>query len=138
MKDDILFNNYLLTRLVGSRMIQVFQANGFNYKPEHFVIMILLDSKKRMSQKEIGEGSIRGKAVISRAIDFLEKKGIVRRIDNEVDARERLVELTEQGKDLFEDMKTVFLKMEAEFLESVADPDRIKSVKVLKTMIASK
>ena len=138
MKDDILFNNYLLTRLVGSRMIQVFQANGFNYKPEHFMIMILLDSKKRMSQKEIGEGSIRGKAVISRAIDLLEKQGIVRRIDNEVDARERLVELTEQGKDLFEDMKTVFLKMEAEFLESVADPDRIKSVKVLKTMIASK
>ena len=138
MKDDILFNNYLLTRLVSSRMIQVFQANGFKYKPEHFMIMILLDSKKRMSQKEIGEGSIKGKAVISRAIDLLEKHGIVRRFDNEVDARERLVEMTDKGTVLFENMKSVFLKMEEEFLRGVSESDRVNSVKVLKTMLASK
>ena len=71
MKQNFLFNNYLLTRLTHTEMIKQFTAKGLDFKPEHFLILALLDHYKQMRQKDIAHGTIKSKATITRAITKL-------------------------------------------------------------------
>jgi len=135
MKDIILFYNYLLTRHTGERLSQAFIEKGYDYRPEHFLILLLLDLRGPMSQQAICTGAIKGKSTISRAIDFLEKRGVVKRFPGE-DAREKHVKITDKGKAEFEELKTVAMSLEARMLSPLSPAQQNEFLKLLKICIS--
>ncbi len=123
MKDDLFFSNYLLTRLAATQLARGFSSYGLDYKAEHYMILKLLNMNKHMTQTAIGNGSIKGKAAISRSIHMLETRGLVRRYQSETDAREKMVEMTTEGKNLFRKMNAAIKKMEKIAFRGVAEDD---------------
>jgi DNA-binding MarR family transcriptional regulator len=137
MKNGILFNNYLLTRLTGTHLTSEFSLRGYDYKPEHFMILILLDLHGQMTQKAIGKVSIKGKSVISRAIDLLERRGVVKRYPSTVDGREKLVRLTYKGEKLYLELQTISEALEEEIINGMSKQDREHFLRLLKMGISN-
>ncbi|KZX14218.1 MarR family winged helix-turn-helix transcriptional regulator [Methanobrevibacter filiformis] len=62
------------------------------------------------NQKELAEISLRDNAAITRTLNVLEKKGIVRREKSSIDKREFLIYLTDKGRILHEETELIYLK----------------------------
>ena len=135
MKQNFLYNNYLLTRLTYTEMIKQFTAKGLDFKPEHFLILALLDHYKQMRQKDIAHGTIKSKATITRAISKLVNEGIVKRNNGVSDRREKMISMTEKGEQIFWRLRGIFIEIQKYALDSVANEDLRKFLHVLRVSI---
>lgn len=88
----------------------VLQSKGFDLKIEHLRILARLWEEDKLTQQELGERICQDKTNITRAIDFLEEKGYVKRIAGLNDRRNKYIQLTLKGK-----------KMEQKFVPIVAN-----------------
>ncbi len=67
---------------------------------EHWFVLKHLWQKDGRSQQELGKIAGRDKTGVSRAISWLEKHNYVVRVPDRMDKRQRLIYLTQSGKDL--------------------------------------
>ncbi|AEB08694.1 MarR family winged helix-turn-helix transcriptional regulator [Desulfobacca acetoxidans] len=102
----------------------------FDITPEQYGILHLLREEEGLSQKQIGNILFKDKPNISRMLDALEKKSLIRR--QAADRRRYSIFLTEEGKKLAEEILPLRLQLEAkafngisagekEMLESIAN-----------------
>ncbi|MBA2941088.1 MarR family transcriptional regulator [Paenibacillus sp. CGMCC 1.16610] len=68
--------------------------------PEQWGILLVLDTERATSQKELAEAIDRDQTTVVRMIYSLEKKEIVRRIQSDVDKRSHNLFLSEKGMSL--------------------------------------
>jgi DNA-binding MarR family transcriptional regulator len=76
------------------------QLAPFNLAPEQTLIMVVLWEKDGLTQIEIAEKLVKDKTNVARMALNLEQKGFIRRVSPENDRRSLLVYLTEEGKQL--------------------------------------
>ncbi|MFN4235065.1 MAG: MarR family winged helix-turn-helix transcriptional regulator [Bacteroidia bacterium] len=88
----------------------VLQSKGFDLNIEHLRILARLWEEDKLTQQELGERMCQDKTNITRAIDFLEEKGYVKRLAGLNDRRNKYIQLTLKGK-----------KMEQKFVPIVAN-----------------
>ena len=86
------------TRIAKLSFTKAFKKLGIDITPEQWIVLDKLDTKKEMSQKEIGNESFKNAPTISRIIDNLVRKGLVSRISGASDRRKTAISLTEEGK----------------------------------------
>ncbi|MZQ80896.1 MarR family transcriptional regulator [Paenibacillus sp. 5J-6] len=72
----------------------------YEVTPEQWGIILVLDTERATSQKELAEAIDRDQTTVVRMIYSLEKKEIVRRIQNDSDKRSHNLYLSDKGMSL--------------------------------------
>ena len=70
--------------------------------PPQFDIIATLGNTQGMTSKELGERTLITKGTLTGVVDRLADKNLVRRVASPTDGRSQIVQLTEQGGDMFE------------------------------------
>ena len=78
-------------------MTAFFQEGGYNITPEQFLLLDALWDMGVMSQQKIADTMLKDKNSVVKLVDTLEKKGLVRRIADNRDRRQNLIEVTPEA-----------------------------------------
>ena len=108
MKLDSFFKLYLTTRRIYRHIARAFFQNGYDCLPEHFIILMLLNQKKTMKQNEIKLQTIQNKTMLTRAIDKLVGRDLVKRTMDLEDRRANILEITDKGKTVFTQLERIY------------------------------
>ena len=76
------------------------QENGINITPEQFLVLDILWKEQSLSQQNIADIIQKDKNSVTKIIDSLEKKNLVRRVVDKNDRRINKIELTDDGSAL--------------------------------------
>ena len=76
------------------------QENGINITPEQFLVLDILWKEQSLSQQNIADIIQKDKNSVTKIIDSLEKKNLVRRVVDKNDRRINKIELTNDGSAL--------------------------------------
>ena len=78
-------------------MTAFFHEGGYNITPEQFLLLDALWDMGVMSQQKIADTMLKDKNSVVKLVDTLEKKGLVRRIADNRDRRQNLIEVTPEA-----------------------------------------
>ena len=135
MKNDLVFNMYQICRRLGADIARRFKASGYDFQPEHFMILIFLSRNGETNQKSISRGAFKSQATITRAIDKLVDNGlVVKKMDPE-DRRNNQVRVTEKGKEVYSELQKIYLNREEEVLKGISQDDLDRTLLVLQKII---
>lgn len=87
-------------KVVRQDLINRFKKAHIDLTPEQWIILLKLHKEDALFQTDLAGKSFKDKPTVSRIVDLLVKKGLVKRTQDEVDGRKFLVTITEQGNDL--------------------------------------
>ena len=105
---DSFFTIYMITRRMYRNVTRAFLRDGQDYLMEHFIILMLLSQKKTIKQNEITLDIIRNKATVTRAVDKLVERGLVRRTTDPQDRRINILEITDSGQAVFTRLERIY------------------------------
>lgn len=96
IKEIAVYVNILNSR-IKKCFIDKLQENGINITPEQFLVLDILWEKQSLSQQNIADIIQKDKNSVTKIIDSLEKKQLVRRVMDQKDRRINKIELTEEA-----------------------------------------
>jgi len=107
-----------------------FNASGFDITKEQWSLLICLLHQEGETQSYFAEKTLKDKVSITKVIDNLVKKKLVKRMPDENDRRVKRIYLTEQGKEIIPKLKKVaFASLEDAFIGiNKNDLDNFKKV----------
>jgi DNA-binding MarR family transcriptional regulator len=79
-------------------MYRVFAEKGFDLTPEQWMVLVRLWEKDARTQGELCDATTRDASTMSRIVDSMVKRSLVRRALDPNDARSRIIVLTEEGR----------------------------------------
>lgn len=113
-----------MKRIIARPIKARLKENGINYPLEHLIILrIVKYCKHSMVQQDIAELLGKNKSVILRMVDALEKDGFICRIIDPNDRRRNILEVTEKGNKLIEQVYDIEMKVTEELLKGLSDND---------------
>jgi DNA-binding MarR family transcriptional regulator len=89
------------TRAMGRMLQNNFSNAGYDITIEQWVIIVNLNRKNGQFQQQLADNTYKNKTSITRMINSLQKKGIVERIPDPHDFRQKRIYLTDAGRQLF-------------------------------------
>jgi len=92
------------------KLAEALSANKIEVSPEQLQVLIVLWELESCSQQEIANRVGRERATITRIIDTMEKKKLVKRKASKLDKRANLITLTKQSEEMKE--KAMAIKAE--------------------------
>ncbi|MCF8105565.1 MAG: MarR family transcriptional regulator [Desulfohalobiaceae bacterium] len=125
------FYRFLRTSMrMKTSLYRVLHAHGLEITPEQWSVLSCLWEKEGQYSTEIAEKTGRDKHTISRIINLLLKKGIVRRQRDPQDKRRAHLYLTEKGRRLERPVNTVVEDFCAEVFHGVSEieADRLQQI----------
>lgn len=87
------------------------KAQGINISKEQFIVLKHLQTEDGRKQNDLAFITNRSKTALTRLINTMEKKGLVRREISETDLRINHVFLTEQGKATWDNAYPYFIEI---------------------------
>lgn len=96
IKEIAVYVNILNSR-IKKCFIDRLQENGINITPEQYLVLDILWDKQSLSQQKIADVIQKDKNSVTKIIDLLEKKHLVRRVMDQKDRRINKIELTEEA-----------------------------------------
>ncbi|NDW52358.1 MarR family winged helix-turn-helix transcriptional regulator [Aliiroseovarius sp. PrR006] len=105
------------------------KAHGL--KMDHFIVLMALTEKEGASQTEIGDGLRLAGYTVSRALDALEKQGLVERKQDKQSRRTHRVFLTEEGRALMPSIFGIIGEQNKEMLEQLSSEDQSEFLRLL-------
>lgn len=94
---EIAVNVNILNSRIKKCFIDKLQENGINITPEQYLVLDILWEKQSLSQQNIADIIQKDKNSVTKIIDSLEKKNLVRRVMDKNDRRINKIELTEEA-----------------------------------------
>lgn len=122
MRDTFFFQIHRIQKVIFRRGNHIFQEAKVPLQLEQFPILLTAHAMEGMSQQEIADVTHRDKSSIQRTLGTLEKKGLIKIVQDANDKRRNLVYVTEGGKFLAEKIKELMKRAEQEAF-SVLDPE---------------
>ncbi|MGO9119581.1 MAG: MarR family transcriptional regulator [Desulfomonilaceae bacterium] len=99
--------------LMNARLSWVFQIKGFNVTPEQWSVLGSLLEIDGIHQSLLAKKTAKDRHNITRMLNLLEKRGLIRRERHRTDKRRLLVYLTNEGREL----TTQLVPVVTEFLQ---------------------
>src|SRR5215475_11377359 len=120
---------YRLARLAEQVSLAVAEvySERFALSRQEWRVLAILGARPEIATKEVGPLTTLDKMQVSRAMQGLEARGIVRRKYDPDDRRERIVSLTSAGRALYRKIVPYALAQEAKLL-AVLTPEEIKTL----------
>ncbi|MEK4670061.1 MarR family winged helix-turn-helix transcriptional regulator [Niallia sp. FSL R7-0271] len=127
----------ICSRLMSAQLNQRFKNSNYPVTSEQWgVINVLLD-KDGISQNQLANELQKNHTSISRLIDNLIKKGLIRRINDPNDGRTNLICLTKKGRELQLGVKQQVQNHLENVLDGIETNDIIICTKVLDNIISN-
>ena len=119
---------FLMTEEIAKR----FAALGYTMSAQDFGILLRLSKYGSMTQNAIAGLLMRDKTTITRRIDGLVKKDLVKRTPDTKDKRYFQVSLTEKGEQALEATIPLVRDFQEEVLSDISDKDKAITIQTLK------
>jgi len=103
---------------------------SYDITPEQWGLLNRLWDKDGISQKELSEISIKDQTTITRILDKLERKGLIKRQTSPDDRRSFLIFLTDSGRNLESKLVPIAYEVLDEALQGLSE-EEIKQMKFL-------
>lgn len=102
----------------------------YKITPEQWVLLIELSEEKGISPTELSQISFRDKPYTTRLVDKLEKRGLVRREENQEDKRSSLLFLPKKGSDFKKEVLPVVLGINKWATETMSE-EEVEQLRIL-------
>jgi len=128
MKDELILEDFLPYRLsitshtVSTNIARVYEKRFGVSVPEWRVIAIL-GRFPGLSAVEVAERTLMDKVAVSRAVTKLIKNGRIDRQFADADRRRSILNLSEQGREVHNEIAPLALQFEQELLQDISDED---------------
>ena len=96
IKEIAVYVNILNSR-IKKGFFDKLQENGINITPEQYLVLDILWEQQSLSQQNIADIIQKDKNSVTKIIDSLEKKNLVRRVVDKKDRRINKIELTDEA-----------------------------------------
>jgi len=106
-----------------------FKQEGIAITDDQWILIKIISEREGINQRELAQQSHKEPASITRIIDLLEKKELVRR--ERTDRRTYGLYLTTQGKKLVKKLIPHAVKIRAKGLEGISEKDTKKLIQML-------
>ena len=140
MVDELILENFLPYRLsilsntVSTTIAQVYEKRFGLSIPEWRVIAIL-GRYPGLSAVEVAERTLMDKVAVSRAVTKLLKNGRLDREFADADRRRSILNLSEDGQRVHDEIAPLALQFERELLDGVSDEDREKLDNIMEQLL---
>lgn len=131
MKCQYTFDMHLVFAMMNGRVSAVlnrslyrnFRANSIDISPEQWTVLLYLWEKDGVTQQELCNATYKDKPSMTRLINNMEHRNLVRRDSNNKDRRVNLIHLTELGKGLEVRMRIITSRTLKEALKNISTED---------------
>ncbi|MFQ3325699.1 MAG: DNA-binding MarR family transcriptional regulator [Salibacteraceae bacterium] len=110
------------------------KEKGYNITIDQWVILLRIHEEKRQTQVELAVTVNKDTASITRILDLLHGKKLVRRIPNEYDKRKSALVITSKGEAYVREAKEIVEAIREEGLKNISASDIETTNRVLKQM----
>ncbi len=104
---------------------QSFSAAGFDITVEQWLLLVNLRNCNGQFQQHLADITYKDKATVKRLIDGLEKRGLVERVPDDIDRRQKRLVITVRGRKMLRDLKPLALKAQVKTQEGI-DPGHLE------------
>lgn len=108
-----------LMKLTLSRLLS--QYPELDITVDQWVIMYLLDKNEYLSQQEIAESAFKDAPTVTRMLDLMEAKNLVSRLQDNLDKRRFMIQLTLVGKEKLALMEPIVKAFREDAYEGLTD-----------------
>ncbi|HZG17217.1 MAG TPA: MarR family winged helix-turn-helix transcriptional regulator [Candidatus Bathyarchaeia archaeon] len=123
------------SRLFVNRMNRIFREHGYQVTHEQFKIIISLSKEEGKTQNTLASHLEKDEPSVSRLVDNMIKRNLVKRVPHPTDRRTNLIFLTEEGAQM-QDALIVLSKKTAKEATAGVDPKDLETcMKVLEKII---
>lgn len=126
METNPIFDTYLLNYLANSYvgpLLKVVESRYGLTRPE-WIVIFCLSQHQDLNAQQISDVTGRAKSSISHAIILMEKKKLLQRLPDPIDGRRQVLQLTQSGKNAYENLVPVFVKREQEMLSCLTKTEK--------------
>lgn len=118
--DEVLFFHIeKMMKRVKEYTLQEFKAHQFPVTKDQWVILKRIADDEGSNQKEIAESTFKDPAALTRILDLLEKKKLVKRQNSPSDRRTFMISLTVEGKRLVNKMIPVVQEIRKKAMQGI-------------------
>lgn len=103
LMDDMIGFNTVRTSKSISRLLNL-KLKPYDITAEQWTVLKRLNEVDNITQKELSERSEKDQATLTKILDLLEKRELVARKPNPADRRSYLIDITDNGKGLTEEL----------------------------------
>ena len=123
---QLCFPLYAAARAVTKTYAELLQDSGLTY-PQYLVVLVLLEQDQAVSVGDLGTALRLDSGTLTPLLKRLEAAGIVRRQRDPEDERRVLVELTEAGRALEDDLAQVPARLGSAMGISIAEATQLRA-----------
>jgi DNA-binding MarR family transcriptional regulator len=124
--------NGRVSAAINRNLYRNFRANGIDISPEQWTVLLYLWEKDGVTQQELCNATYKDKPSMTRLINNMEHRDLVRRDANDNDKRVNLIHLTEKGKGLEVRMRIITSRTLKNAFNGIANEDIDTCQKVLR------
>lgn len=123
LDDNLIFQLGAIARKVHQHVERVFHKENLDITPEQFSLLTILWYNEGISIKELADRSQRDKTTISRVVNNMIKRDLIRRLDNMDDKRAKRIFLTEHGRNLQDQLVMLSGEIYVQALGNLSDEE---------------
>ena len=145
MEDKIHYDLQLILAILGGKVSAAlnrklsrnFQSYNVDLTPDAWTVLLHLWRHDGMTQQELCHVTSRDKPGMTRLINAMERKGLVRRVSGETDRRENHIHLTQLARDIEGKARFVGYKTLKEALRGLSTEELKTAQNVLKRVFSN-
>jgi len=111
-------------RSVRNRLDHNLVQAGYDHSSMHMLLLGFLCEHEGVNQQTLTEYMFRDKTATTRWIDYLEEKGLVVRVPDKTDRRQKMIYMTKKGRQVVEESLQMVWLTEKEALQGI-DPQKV-------------
>ena len=111
------------TRAMGKMLQNVFFEAGFNITFEQWTVIVNLTRLNGQFHQQLADNTYKDKASITRMVDTLQRRGIVKRVPDKKDRLQKKIFLTDKGSNLYRKLLPLVLKAQKKSAADIRPED---------------
>ena len=112
------------------RLSADFKENDFDISIDEWVALSFLNRFDDKNQQQLGELLLQEKTAVTRLLDCMQKEGIIEKTVDKDDKRNKIIRLTEKGKECYKNVVPVVEKAISDAQFGIS-PEEIESAKLI-------
>lgn len=115
--------------------LQMFARNDFEITPEQYIILAILVENGELYQRQIAEIAYKDRPNITRLINILEKKGLVKRVEDVQKRKVYKIVITEKGKEIHKKIRPYMLELHNSAVDGITKEELEACINTLCKML---
>lgn len=115
--------------------LQMFASNNFEITPEQYIILAILVENGELYQRQIAEIAYKDRPNITRLINILEKKGLVKRVEDVQKRKVFKIVITKKGVEIHQKIRPYMLELHNSAVNGITKEELESCIDTLTKML---